>query len=215
MLDARDGTVVTIEVPDPTLLMAGWARDRTTVVARGRFDGWLIDSRTHAVRPATAAVNPDWADLAQGDREPRSCARSPGPGSSPAARAARGGSRPGHRVGVEHRGLGGRGRFPARRVPERDRPVAGAGRRALRPATDPTGARGGNRAARAGGCLPGTGLGAPRRGAVRVAFGESGFPRTRAPGAGVGRQRGACSTRSPTSTGRPPAPGEFSGTYTL
>ena len=70
VLDVRDGTVVTIEVPDPTLLMAGWARDRTTVVARGRFDGWLIDSRTHAVRPATAAVNPDWADLAQGDREP-------------------------------------------------------------------------------------------------------------------------------------------------
>ena len=70
VLDARDGTVVTIEVPDPTLLMAGWARDRTTVVARGRFDGWLIDSRTHAVRPATGAVNPDWADLAQGDREP-------------------------------------------------------------------------------------------------------------------------------------------------
>ena len=70
VLDVRDGTVVTIEVPDPTLLMAGWARDRTTIVARGRFDGWLIDSRTHAVRPATAAVNPDWADLAQGDREP-------------------------------------------------------------------------------------------------------------------------------------------------
>jgi len=70
VLDVRDGTVVTIEVPDPTLLMAGWARDRTTVVARGRFDGWLIDSRTHAVRPATGAVNPDWADLAQGDREP-------------------------------------------------------------------------------------------------------------------------------------------------
>jgi len=70
VLDVRDGTVDTIEVPDPTLLMAGWARDRTTVVARGRFDGWLIDSRTHAVRPATGAVNPDWADLAQGDREP-------------------------------------------------------------------------------------------------------------------------------------------------
>ena len=70
VLDARDGTVVTIDVPDPTLLMAGWARDRTTVVARGRYDGWLIDSRTHAVRHATGAVNPDWADLAQGDREP-------------------------------------------------------------------------------------------------------------------------------------------------
>jgi hypothetical protein len=68
VLDARDGAVVTVEVPDPTLSMAGWGRDRTTVVARGRDDGWLIDPATLAVRRATDAVNPDWADLAPGDR---------------------------------------------------------------------------------------------------------------------------------------------------
>jgi hypothetical protein len=67
VLDARDGGVVTVEVPDPTLSMAGWGRDRTTVVARGRDDGWLIDAGTRAVRRATDAVNPDWADLAPGE----------------------------------------------------------------------------------------------------------------------------------------------------
>jgi hypothetical protein len=67
VLDARDGSVVTIEVPDPTLSLAGWARDRTLVVARGRDDGWLVDPGTGEVRKARSAVNPDWADLSEGD----------------------------------------------------------------------------------------------------------------------------------------------------
>lgn len=67
VLDARDGGVVTVEVPDPTLTLAGWARDRTTVVARGRDYGWLIDSQTGEVRKGRSAVNPDWADLWQSD----------------------------------------------------------------------------------------------------------------------------------------------------
>ena len=46
VLDARDGSVREIEVPDPTLSFAGWARDRTTVVTRGRDDGWLVDVPT-------------------------------------------------------------------------------------------------------------------------------------------------------------------------
>ena len=66
VLDARDGSVVEVEVPDPTLTLAGWARDRATVVARGRDAGWLIDPVTRSVRRASRAVNPDWADLAQG-----------------------------------------------------------------------------------------------------------------------------------------------------
>jgi hypothetical protein len=67
VLDARDGSVVTVEVPDPTLSLAGWARDRTLVVARGRDYGWLIDPRTGDLRKGRSAVNPDWAELAQGD----------------------------------------------------------------------------------------------------------------------------------------------------
>ncbi len=63
VLDARDGSVVTIEVPDPTLTLAGWARDHTTVVARGRDDGWLVDVETRSVAHPARAVNPDWADL--------------------------------------------------------------------------------------------------------------------------------------------------------
>ena len=67
VLDARDGRVVTVEVPDPTLTLAGWARDRATVVARGRDYGWLIDPERGVVRKARSAVNPDWADLSPGD----------------------------------------------------------------------------------------------------------------------------------------------------
>ena len=67
VLDARDGSVVTVEVSDPTLSLAGWARDRTTVVARGRDYGWLIDPKTGEVRKGRSAVNPDWADLSQSD----------------------------------------------------------------------------------------------------------------------------------------------------
>jgi len=67
VLDARDGAVTEVAVPDPTLTLAGWARDRTTVVARGRDDGWLVDPGTGRVTRAARAVNPDWADLSQGD----------------------------------------------------------------------------------------------------------------------------------------------------
>ena len=66
VLDARDLSVREVEVPDPTLTLAGWARDRTTVVARGRDGGWLLDPRTGSVRRAAGAVNPDWADIAEG-----------------------------------------------------------------------------------------------------------------------------------------------------
>jgi hypothetical protein len=65
VVDARDGSATRIEVPDPTLSLAGWARDRTVIVARGRDDGWLINARTGAVTRAANAVAPDWADLAQ------------------------------------------------------------------------------------------------------------------------------------------------------
>jgi hypothetical protein len=67
VLDARDGSVVTIEVPDPTLTLAGWARDHTTVVARGRDDGWLVDVATRSVAHPARAVDPDWADLSARD----------------------------------------------------------------------------------------------------------------------------------------------------
>ncbi len=67
VIDARDGSATSIEVPDPTLVLAGWARDRTTLVARGRDDGWLVVPETGAVTRAARAVNPDWADLAQGE----------------------------------------------------------------------------------------------------------------------------------------------------
>ncbi len=67
VLDARDGSVLEIEVPDPTLSLAGWARDRTTVVARGRDAGWLLDPQTGSVRRAMRKVNPDWAELARGE----------------------------------------------------------------------------------------------------------------------------------------------------
>lgn len=68
VIDARDGSVRDIEVPDPTLSLAGWARDRTIIVARGRDDGWLINARTRAVTRAANAVAADWADLAQDGR---------------------------------------------------------------------------------------------------------------------------------------------------
>ncbi len=66
VLDARNGSATSIDVPDPTLTLAGWARDRSTVVARGRDDGWLVVPETGAVTRAARPVNPDWADLAQG-----------------------------------------------------------------------------------------------------------------------------------------------------
>ncbi|HWS57796.1 MAG TPA: hypothetical protein VN257_04595, partial [Actinotalea sp.] len=63
VLDARDGSVVEVPVPDPTLTVAGWARDGQSVVARGRDAGWLIDPGTAQVRRSGGAVGPDWSDL--------------------------------------------------------------------------------------------------------------------------------------------------------
>ena len=63
VLDARNGSVVEIEVPDPTLNGAGWARDGVTLVARGRDGGWLAEPETGVVRRATGPVLPDWFDL--------------------------------------------------------------------------------------------------------------------------------------------------------
>ncbi|MFL6078360.1 MAG: hypothetical protein ACJ714_00390 [Ornithinibacter sp.] len=67
VIDARNGSATSVEVPDPTLTLAGWARDRSTLVARGRDDGWLVVPETGSVTRADRPVNPDWADLAQGD----------------------------------------------------------------------------------------------------------------------------------------------------
>lgn len=63
ILDARDGSVIEVPVPDPTIAAAGWARDGRTVVARGRDAGWLIDPENYGVRRAENAVSPDWSDL--------------------------------------------------------------------------------------------------------------------------------------------------------
>lgn len=63
VLDARDGSTLEVPVPDPTLVVAGWARDGRTVVARGRDSGWVIDPQTAGVRRSEAAVSPDWSDL--------------------------------------------------------------------------------------------------------------------------------------------------------
>ena len=119
VLDARDGSALDIEVPDPTLSLAGWARDRTTVVARGRDYGWLVNPGTREVRRAAYAANPDWADLAQGDGT-AAAAHLLGVGRADrqhgAARATGGAD---HRVGVEHRGLGGRRCVPPGRLPGR------------------------------------------------------------------------------------------------
>ncbi|GAA4403531.1 hypothetical protein GCM10023168_15160 [Fodinibacter luteus] len=70
VLDARDGSVVEVEVPDPTLKTAGWARDGVTVVARGRDDNWLIDPGRGVVRHSDDPVHADWADLADVDGSP-------------------------------------------------------------------------------------------------------------------------------------------------
>ena len=64
VLDARDGSLTEIEVPDPTLASAGWSHDGMTVVARGRDAGWLVNPATGAVRKASGPVEPDWFDLA-------------------------------------------------------------------------------------------------------------------------------------------------------
>ncbi|HSF98756.1 MAG TPA: hypothetical protein VLA55_08700 [Ornithinibacter sp.] len=64
VLDARDGSVIEVPVPDPTLLFAGWARDGQTIVARGRDAGWVINPRSADVQRSASAVSPDWSDLA-------------------------------------------------------------------------------------------------------------------------------------------------------
>ena len=71
VLDARDGSVTEIEVPDPTLASAGWSHDGLTVVARGRDDGWLVEPATGTVREASGPVEPDWFDLADVDGSTR------------------------------------------------------------------------------------------------------------------------------------------------
>lgn len=63
VLDVRDGSMLEVPVPDPTLVLAGWARDGQTIVARGRDAGWVIDPRTAEARRSEAAVSPDWSDL--------------------------------------------------------------------------------------------------------------------------------------------------------
>ena len=71
VLDARDGSATEIEVPDPTLVSAGWSHDGLTVVAGGRDAGWLVEPATGAVREARGPVEPDWFDLADVDGSTR------------------------------------------------------------------------------------------------------------------------------------------------
>jgi DNA-directed RNA polymerase specialized sigma24 family protein len=68
VLDARDGSLVDVDVPEPTLRTAGWAHDGATVIVQGRYDDWIVDPRRRTVRPASAPVYPDWAELSAGDR---------------------------------------------------------------------------------------------------------------------------------------------------
>ncbi|MEO5608362.1 MAG: hypothetical protein ABIQ61_01035, partial [Ornithinibacter sp.] len=63
ILDTRDASTTWIEVPDPSLLSAGWARDGETVIARGATDSWVIDSGTEKVRRADGPVGVEWVDL--------------------------------------------------------------------------------------------------------------------------------------------------------
>lgn len=63
VVDARDGSMLELPVPDPTLVVAGWARDGQSIVARGRDAGWVIDPRTAQARRSDDAVSPDWSDL--------------------------------------------------------------------------------------------------------------------------------------------------------
>ena len=191
MLDARDGTVVTIEVPDPTLLMAGWARDRTTVVARGRFDGWLDRLPHPRGAPRDRCGEPGLGRPGPGG--PRACAAAHVLGVRGAHRqpgAARAAVVPDTASVSNTEGWVAGGVF----LPGAYQSAIGRSQGLVAVHSDlpptPRVLAASNRAARAGGRLPGTVLGASRRGAVRVAFGESGFPRTRATGAGVGRQRG-------------------------
>ena len=63
ILDTRDASTRWIEVPDPSLLSAGWARDGETVIARGATDSWVIGSTTEKVRRAEGPVGAEWVDL--------------------------------------------------------------------------------------------------------------------------------------------------------
>lgn len=63
VLDTRDASTTWIDVPDPSLLSAGWARDGVTLIARGTKASWVIDSGTTKVRRAGGPVGPEWVDL--------------------------------------------------------------------------------------------------------------------------------------------------------
>ncbi len=63
VLDARDASTTWIDVPDPTLSIAGWARDGVTVIARGSTESWVVDTDTGAARPASGPVGAEWVDL--------------------------------------------------------------------------------------------------------------------------------------------------------
>ena len=66
-LDARDGSLVEVEVPDITLHMAGWARDGATIIAHGKYKNWVVDPRAGSARSAPDPRYADLADLAAGD----------------------------------------------------------------------------------------------------------------------------------------------------
>jgi hypothetical protein len=64
VVDARDATAVAMDVPDPYLLHAGWAKDGSTVVAWGSERSWTVDVTTGAVAEASSQpVRPGWVDL--------------------------------------------------------------------------------------------------------------------------------------------------------
>ncbi len=63
VLDARDASTTWIDVPDPTLSSAGWARDGSTIIARGDTDSWVVDSDAGTVRRADGPVGSEWVDV--------------------------------------------------------------------------------------------------------------------------------------------------------
>ena len=67
LLDARTGTAERIRVPDQGIHRAGWAKDGTTVVARGAEGSWLVDTARGTVTRATGPVGPGWVDLVTTD----------------------------------------------------------------------------------------------------------------------------------------------------
>ena len=218
VLDARDGSSARGRGarPDPVARGLG-PGPGTIVVARGRDAGWLIDPRTGGAAQPQRAVNPDWADLAQGERSARAAHVLGGPGELTSSGPLLGPPVvPSTAIGVQHRGLGGGGARSSRRLPAGDRAVAGPGRGALDLPPKPRVLAATEGPLVPKGALPGAGVGARATWCSSSPVRREPVSRAWCGGCWRGTSTRACSTRSPTSTG-PPATraGEFSGIYTL